>query len=112
MVDPGSGEKKHEPDYSLGAIRRLAGFRQIEYRGKKVPRDVASLGMDLEEVSRCLQALQEHHFAHSIRYENFRRWHDVYRMRYRTTDDRLLDLYIKLRLSHDCVVIELCSFHD
>ncbi|MDZ7788918.1 MAG: type II toxin-antitoxin system MqsR family toxin [Xanthomonadales bacterium] len=112
MVDPRAGEKKQSPDYSLDAIRRLASFGQIEYRGKKVPRDVATLGMDLNEVCLCLQTLQEHQFAHSIRYDNFLRWHDVYKMRYQTRDDRSLDLYIKLRLDRECVVIELCSFHE
>lgn len=112
MVDLGAGEKKDAPEYSLDGIRRLAEFRQVEYRGKKVLRDIASLGLDLEEVCLCLQTLQPHHFAHAVRYDNFPRWHDVYKTRYRTRDDRELDLYVKLRLSRDCVVIELCSFHD
>ncbi len=112
MVDPGRGEKRDAPEYSLDAVRRLAEFRQIEYRGRKVPRDVARLGFNLDDVCQCLQTLQAHHFAHSVRYENFRRWHDVYKPRYQMSDGRAIDLYIKLRLSRDCIVIELCSFHD
>lgn len=112
MVNPGCGEKRDAPEYSLDAIRRLAGFGQVEYRGKKVQSDVARLDLHLDGVCQCLQTLQPDHFAHSLRYDNFPRWHDVYKCCYRTDDGRDIDLYIKLRLSRDCVVIELCSFHD
>jgi hypothetical protein len=112
MVDLDQGEKRDAPEYSLDAIRRLAEFEQVEYRGKKVPYDVARLEFDLDDVCHCLQTLQAHNFAHSIRYENFPRWHDVYKLSYRKSHGRSIDLYIKLRLSRDCVVIELCSFHD
>lgn len=111
MVSTDAHTKRETPEYSLDQIRRLAGFRQIEYRGKKVPRDVASLGYNMEDVCQCLISLQKHHFVHSIWYGNFPRWHDVYKLHF--TDDSGIkhDLYIKLRLSKDCVLIELCSFH-
>ena len=112
MVSPADGEKSHDPRYSLDAIHRLAGFGQIEYRGKKVPRDVAALGLGLEDVCECLQALRAADFAHSVWYNTVARWHDVYKTRYRPAGGGMLDLYIKLRLDDRCIVIELCSFHD
>ena len=78
----------------------------------KIPRDVAQLRFNLDDVLDCLQKLQSHHFAHSIWYESFPRWHDVYKPVYRARDGRTINLYIKLRLNRDCVVIQLCSFHD
>lgn len=112
MVSSGAkAEKRNDPEYSLDAIRRLARFQQVEYRGRKVPRDVASLGYDLNDVCQCLISLQHDHFSHSERYENFPRWHDVYKVRHVGQDGIEHNLYIKLRLDRDCVVIELCSFH-
>ena len=112
MVNPVDGEKRNAPEYSLDAIRRLAESGHIEYRGKRVPRHIAQLGFILDDVRDCLQKLQSHHFAHSIWYENFPCWHDVYKPTYRARDGRTINLYIKLRLNRDCVLIELCSFHD
>lgn len=112
MVNPINGEKRDAPEYSLDAIRRLAESGHVEYRGKKIRRDVAELRFNLDDVLDCLQKLQSHHFAHSIWYESFSLWHDVYKPRYRARDSRTIDLYIKLRLNRNCVVIQLCSFHD
>ncbi|MDA3935010.1 MAG: type II toxin-antitoxin system MqsR family toxin [Gammaproteobacteria bacterium] len=112
MVSSNNNEDKRDtPEYSLDQIRLLAGFRQIEYRGRGVGIDIASLGYNMEDVCQCLIALQKHHFAHSIWYSNFPRWHDVYKLQYSGNDGVNHDLYIKLRLSKDCVLIELCSFH-
>ncbi len=112
MVSPYCGEKKHDSCYSLEAIHRLAGFQQIEYRGRNVPRDVASMGLGIEDVRDCLQNLRAADFAHSIWYDTVKRWHDVYTPKYRVKDGRYLDLYIKLRLDDKCIVIQLCSFHE
>jgi hypothetical protein len=111
MVDSGTPERRDEPAYSLDGIRRLAGFSQVEYRGKKVLRDVAGLGYRFEDVCHCLLALQAEDFSHSERYENFPCWHDVYKIRHTGRDGKIHRLYIKLRTSVDCVTIELCSFH-
>lgn len=86
MVDPADGEKRNAPEYSLDAVRRLAESGHVEYRGRQIQGRIAQLGFNLEDVLDCLQKLQPHHFAHSIWYENFPRWHDVYKPRYRARD--------------------------
>ena len=111
MVSSESKERRDEAKYSLDGIRRLAGFQQIELRGRRQRRHVAELNYELADLCHCLVCLQEHHFSHSERYANDRHWHDVYKMRHTGKDGVTHDMYIKLRLDRGCIVIELCSFH-
>jgi len=111
MVSPKGEGRRNEAEYSLDGIRRLAGFGQIELRGRRLRRHLAELDYQLDDVCHCLVCLQQHHFSHSERYEDDRRWHDVYKMRHTGRDGVTHDIYIKLRLDRDCIVIELCSFH-
>lgn len=111
MVSPSEKERRDEAEYSLDGIRRLAEFGQIELRGRRQRRHLAELDYQLEDVCECLIALQEHHFSHSERYENVRLWHDVYKICHTGRDGVTHDMYIKMRLDRDCIVIELCSFH-
>ena len=111
MVSTERKERRNEAEYSLDGIRRLAGFKQIELRGRRLRRHLGELGYELDDLCDCLVSLQKHHFSHSERYHNYRRWHDVYKMRHAGKDGVSHDMYIQLRLDRDCIVIELCSFH-
>jgi hypothetical protein len=103
--------RKDTPDYSLNRIHELAKAGQVEYVGT-CERDVGNLSYDLDEVCRCLQCLTKANFDHSERYDEKKSWRDVYLTQYRGPAECIDDLYIKLRLDHDCTVIYLHSFHQ
>lgn len=111
MVNPNVAETKDDAEYSLGAVQRIAGFQQVVYAGRKVQRHIQNLGYQLDDVCALLCALHESHFHKSERYENDSRWHDVYLMPHLVPSEPGKRLYIKFRLSRDCVLIDLCSFH-
>jgi MqsR (Motility quorum-sensing regulator) toxin of toxin-antitoxin system len=110
MVSP-APERKNQPEYSLEAVHRNAGFMQVIYSSDRVQRHIENLDLSLDDVCVCLGSLQAGDFAHSERYDEDQRWHDVYKLKYRFSDEQLDDLYIKFRLTGDCVYIDLCSFH-
>lgn len=112
MVDRPVPERRHDAEYSLEQVHRLASFGQVDLRGIKIRQDLVDLGYELDDLCQCLAELERHHFRHSERYENFTRWHDVYKKRHTGPDGQTRNLYIKLRLSRDCITIEMCSFHD
>lgn len=111
MVNSSVTERRAGAEYSLDHIRRLAEFGSVELRGKRLRCHLAELNYELGDVCQCLVSLQKHHFSHSERYENFPKWHDVYKIRHCGRDGLTHDMYIKLRLDRDCIVIDLCSFH-
>lgn len=111
MVNRGVAETKDDPEYGLEGVRRIAGFKQVNYKGRRVQRHVANLGYSLDDVCDWICALQESDFDHSERYEGDGRWHDVYLLHHPVPADPRERLYIKFRVSRDCVFIELCSFH-
>lgn len=49
-------------EYDLGQVKAAAQNLDIEYRGRKVSRDIANLGYDLSDVSKCLSALTPSNF--------------------------------------------------
>ncbi len=111
MVTHREKETKDEPEYSLQAVHRLAGFRQIHYAGTRVQRHVANLGYNLDDVGRLLGTITPDDFQHSERYLDHPNWHDVYFLRHPVVADPAERLYIKFRLSNDCLYVDLCSFH-
>lgn len=111
MVNPNVTETKDEPDYSLEGVHRIAGFQQVVYVARRVQRHVNDLGYQLDDVCALLCALHESHFHRSERYENDSRWHDVYLLPHPVPSNPGERLYIKFRLTRDCVYIDLCSFH-
>jgi hypothetical protein len=74
-------------------------------------RHVESLDYGLDDVCTRLCALCEEDFHRSERYESDVRWHDVYFLHHPVAANPDERLYIKFRISRDCVWIELCSFH-
>lgn len=103
--------RKDKPEYSLDRLHELARLRQVEYLGT-CERDIVNLGYDLDAVCLCLECLSANDFDHSERYSEKTSWRDVYLTRYRGPADCIDDLYIKLRLDRDCIVIYLHSFHQ
>lgn len=110
-------DRKDKPEYSLRRIYELAEGKQFEYVGN-CERDVANLSYSREDVAACLLSLTPSHYTHSERYSEKGSWRDVYVTRHPRPmtdgDDekRWDDLYIKLRLDSDCIVIYLHSFHQ
>jgi hypothetical protein len=77
-----------------------------------VQSNAAALGYGLDDVSRCVEQLLASDFRHAIRYPGSTRWMDVYHTEFRLSGrDADDDLYIKLSLDRDCVVVDLASFH-
>lgn len=111
MVDRKIAETGSTAQYSLSGLHRLAGFKQVNYASRRVQRHVANLEYGLDDVCARLCELRQSHFHRAERYEGSARWYDVYLLPHpvpANVDERL---YIKFRVTDDCVWIELCSFH-
>lgn len=108
---PSGAERKDGPDYSLDAIHRAAAAGNVAYMGRHLQRNFEDYGYTPDDVCTCLAALQRADFSHSERYDDFRKWHDVYKPEFRSPRGGTEGLYVKLRLDRDCALIELCSFH-
>lgn len=104
-------ERRDYPCYLLDQIRTLAATGCVRYAGTRVTLDVDNLGFGLDEVCACLSSLAEDHFCHSERYQPGGRWHDVYRRAWSARAGVVDDLYIKLRLGRNCLIVDVCSFH-
>lgn len=104
-------ERRASPTYSLNRIRELAGQGAVNYGSSKVLNDVENLSYGLQTVCECLASLAESDFCHAERYGPKSIWLDVYKITYNGYRDFTDDLYIKLKLDRDCLVIVLCSFH-
>lgn len=104
-------ERRTTSEYSLARVHELAAVGKVSYAGRNVERDVENLGYPPEYVAQCLQTLNKCHFQECIRYGNGVPWMDVYKVRYPSPKGHLDDLYIKLKLDRDCVLISLNSFH-
>jgi hypothetical protein len=100
--------------YSLEEVRTAGSAARIEYRGRKVQRDIANLGYDLNDVIDCLMQLSESDFRKTHVYDDGTPSDDDYTCRYtRRVDGESVtdDLYIKFCLVNDFLVIDLGSFH-
>lgn len=105
-------ERRKTPDYSLERIRELASRGQIDLASRRVLTDTENYGYGPEELGRCLSALTKEDFRYAERYTPRGPWLDVYRCQWPAPDgSRTDDLYIKLRLSTDCMLVALFSFH-
>ena len=99
------------PTYALEQIQRLAGTRDVGYGTRKAQVDAQNLSYTIEDICECLQALSTNHFHHSEKYPGFPIWHDVYLISYSGPSGCIDELYVKLKLSKDCVLVTLTSFH-
>ncbi|GHC35104.1 type II toxin-antitoxin system MqsR family toxin [Aidingimonas halophila] len=102
------------PIHDLRDVHAAARDRRIEYRGRKVMRDTANLGYDLDDVADCLLCLSEREFRKS-HVRDVGPSDDEYICCYPrpgSDDDEAVDrLYVKFRLVDDCLIVDLGSFH-
>lgn len=109
MVTPFT-EERDDPRCDLRQIHSLATLHRVVYATRSVERDAVNLGYGMADVCGCLGQLKSSNFKHSGRYEG-PLWYDVYRGRFTSPAGYVDDLYIKLGLGQDCLVIDLFSFH-
>jgi motility quorum-sensing regulator/GCU-specific mRNA interferase toxin len=102
-------EVRDYPKYELRQVHSWAAQGKVLVTSS-VQRDATNLGYGLDDICRCLQELRSSDFRHSGRYDGAL-WYDVYRVRFTSPAGYLDDLYIKLALGQDCLVINLFSFH-
>lgn len=112
MVNP-KDVVRRTPEYGLQGVHRLASFKQVYYAGSadKLLKHLAELGFSLTDVCDELLTLNASDYDRSIQYGGRGAWHDVYLKDFPTDDDPSRRLYVKFRISEDCVLLELCSFH-
>lgn len=111
MVNREAPETKDDAEYGLQLVCRLAGFRAVSLASPRVQRHVFNLDYTLEDVCDLLSLLEERHFDHSERYHERGPWHDVYFLEHPVEGYPDEKLYIKFRISRDCIQLDLCSFH-
>jgi hypothetical protein len=102
------------PVYDLEKVKQAALAYKIEYRGRKVQRDVANLGYQFRDVAQCLAQLRESDFSKSIDYGNGQNFDDVYIITYPKPNSENLEfdlLDVKFCLTDGSLIIELASFH-
>ncbi len=98
-------------EYDLAKVKAAAQQLNIEYRGRKVTRDVANLGYNLDDVANCLCQLTPNEFCKTHTYRG-QLPDDEYICMYKKDSETPLDkLYIKFSIVDDCLVIDLASFH-
>ena len=99
-------------EYDLKLVKAAARKHNIEYRGRKVSRDIANLGYDINDVCSCLCQIKTSDFSKTINYKG-QLPDDVYRCQYKKDpeENEYDDLYIKFCLIDNCLTIDLASFH-
>lgn len=108
---PDVPDRRRSPEYALTRIRDLARQRAVRYGGSSVQRDVENLGYSPDDVCNCLQLLNDCHFRGAVRYEPGGVWLDEYNISYPGPEGVIDELYVKLKLNRDCIVVILASFH-
>lgn len=104
------------PLYNLEQVKKAAQEGSIEYRGRKVQRDIDNLNYSRSDVTQCILQLSDNNFSKTITHKNDPHPDDVYHFNYIRLDedgDELPPdrLYIKFRLIDDYLEIDLGSFH-
>ena len=103
-------------EYNLSDVRQLAKNKKIEYRGRKVQRDIANLNYEFKDVLDCLCSLTECDFKKSHYYDDPIPPDDEYICHYQrkglNDEEECEDeLYVKFCLTEDCLMLDLGSFH-
>ena len=106
-----SRERKKTPEYSLVRIHELAEAGEWAYGSRRVARHIENLGYSPDDVGACLVSLREAHYRGTVRYENAPVWLDEYLISFKGPSGHVDDLYIKLKLNRDGLLILLASFH-
>ncbi|WP_083234932.1 type II toxin-antitoxin system MqsR family toxin [Candidatus Marithrix sp. Canyon 246] len=98
-------------EYKLKDVKAAAQQLNIEYRGRKVFRDIANLGYELKDIADCLSKLTPNEYRKTHHYDKCPP-DDEYICSYiKADDDKVDELYVKFCLIDDCLVIDLASFH-
>jgi len=103
-------ERRDKKEYSLDRIRELSERGDVMYLSSRVTRDVENLNYSPDDVHQCLSCLEEENYRGTVRYDS-KPWLDEYLISYTGPTGHTDNLYIKLKLNCDCVVIQLASFH-
>ncbi len=109
MVSEAEG-RRDSKEYSLVRIKELAERGDVIYLSKRVTKHIENLSFSPEDVHKCLSCLDEENYRGTVRYDG-KPWLDEYLISYTGSTGHTDDLYIKLKLNRDCVVIQLASFH-
>lgn len=99
------------PHYNLEDVRNAARNGCVEYRGRKVRRDIDNLGYELADVVSCLLSLTSSDFDKTHTYENGD-IDDAYCVDFTSSANSESDsIYIKFSLINDCLIVDIASFH-
>lgn len=104
-------ERDSTPHYSLDRIRELAAGGHVSYGSSRVWVKIECLGYSPEDVYGCLANLNADDYSESIKYPNQPFWLDVYHCCFISSNGGKDELYIKLKLTKNCLTIVLASFH-
>lgn len=111
MVTNADVQERQSAEYSLRRVIELARSSSVRFASTRVQNDIANIDYGIDDVCNCLSSLTEEHFINAVKYPDSRRWLDVYRIKWQLPGRDYDDLYIKLSLDNNCLVIELRSFH-
>lgn len=111
VTPPEMEERTGPPAYSLETVRQWAEEGRVDYASPDVFKDTDNFGYDLDRVCDCLTRLAATDYHKSVLYPGQKRWMDVYLTKHVYSETRADELYIKLQLSMQRLVITLCSFH-
>ncbi len=104
-------QKRRQREYDLDRIRELAKSGKVAYGSRDVEKDIENLSYEPVNVHECLAELEDKHYKETINYGDHKGWLDVYHTTYQSPTGHQDDLYIKLKLNKNCVMIVLASFH-
>ena len=104
-------EKRSKPECALPRIKELATRQAVHYASSRVQNHTDALEYSFETVCECLAQLAPEDFHHAERYSADGHWLDVYLMTFIGPSNHEDDLYIKLKLTSDCLCVVLLSFH-
>ena len=104
-------ERKTTPEYCLDRIRDLASSGQVAYGARRVEIDCENLGYGPEEVCECIASLEAGDFVGAVSYRNRPFWMDEHQIRWRSAAGTADQLYLKLHLNRNMIIVTLDSFH-
>ena len=99
------------PHYNLEDIRNAARKGDVEYRGRKVRRDIDNLGYEFADVVACVVSLTSDDHYKTYIYDDGD-IDDAYCVSFIPPGRSECDsIYIKLSLINSCLVVDIASFH-
>lgn len=98
--------------YSLESIRQAAKAGHVQFHGRRAGVDAAELGYQLGDIIACILAITTDEFSKTLSYTTGPDF-DVYLTKYKRpcSEDEQDELYVKLALINDELILSLASFH-